>query len=333
VPRSPFLHLAPPAAALGLAATRWWQQGATDLYTAVHKRFYVPDPDFGWRVSGARPFWIGLELLGILAAVVAGFAVCAWWVRARERRRGVPMRRLRGLGWAAACVPLAVPAWALASGGRPGGGRDQLPTGAVAVPGDGIEGGLDAPAGAWRVVPREGSAVTARLAAGGETFDARFAGGLRGRLTFDPHDLSRPATASVAVDAGSVDTGIALRTRHARDDYLQVGEYPRIGLDLVRLAAARSDGPDRIAFRGAAVVHLIGRDQPVAIAGTVRLIDAAGARRLGVDRPALLVSADLTLHVRDTALAPDAGDFDRDPIPVHASLLLVPDRPTSRGVP
>ena len=51
MPRSPFLLAIAPAVAVGAGAARWALQGSGNVYTAVHKRFYVPDPDLGWRVQ------------------------------------------------------------------------------------------------------------------------------------------------------------------------------------------------------------------------------------------------------------------------------------------
>src|SRR5262245_18665278 len=42
-------------------------------------------------------------------------------------------------------------------------------------------------------------------------------------------------TGSVAVDLGSLETGIALRDRHMKENYLQVDRYPKAVLNLSRL--------------------------------------------------------------------------------------------------
>jgi hypothetical protein len=72
-------------------------------------------------------------------------------------------------------------------------------------------------------------------------------------------------------------------------------------------------------------VTLLGREHPVDVTGALRVLDQPARARLGLaaDAPAMLAEADLTLSIRDTALAPDAGDFDTDTIPVHVSLVLV----------
>jgi polyisoprenoid-binding protein YceI len=294
-------------------------QGSGNLWTATSKRFFVPDPDLGWKPADAHPVWLGLEAIAILAAIALGFASVALFVRWRERTRGAPMRRLRVLGWVLAPLPLAVPILAFASGGRPAGGVDAVPAASASAVADGIHGALDAPAGSYVADAR--SAITAHVAAGGDTFDVRFP--VTGRLIVNPHDLGGATAAAFAADAAAVDTGISLRSKHAREDYLDAAKFPKVGFDLVRVTGVRQDARDTVAFRADGVVHLIGRDQPVTVTGTLHAGDAAAAARLGVSGPPLLVQADFTLHVKDTALAEDAGDFDRDEIPVHVSLVLV----------
>jgi polyisoprenoid-binding protein YceI len=326
VPRSPFLHVAPPTAALALGALRWSMQGSGNRYTATSKRFYVPDLDLGWRIADTSRLWLGLEVLAILAAVALGFVAVALFVRWRERKTGAPMRRLRVLGWILAALPLAIPLYAFATGGRPDGAVDALPKGVAAAPDHGVDGKLAAPAGTYTIAPVDGSAISAHLEAGGESFDARFAGDLHGTLAIDPRDLAQPMRAQVSAVAASVDTGIALRSAHARDEYLHVDKFPAIGFDLVRLIAAKQDGPAQLAFKADGVVHLMGKDHPVTVDGTLRAVDDAAAARLGVKPPALIATADFVLHIKDTALAADAGDFDRDEVPVHVSLIWIPDK-------
>ena len=322
MPRSPFLHAAPPAAATVLAGLRWWLQGSRNLWTATSKQFYVADPDLGWKPSGAHPVWLGLEVIAILAAIALGFAAVALIVRWRERVRGAPLRALRIIGWVLAPLPLVVPIYAFASGARPEGAVDVVPSTEASTIPDGIHGALDAPSGSYVADPR--STIAAHVRAGGDTFDARVP--ITGRLIVDPHDLGGASAAAFSADAGAVDTGISLRSKHAREDYLDAAHFPKVGFDLVKVDGVRQDAPDTVAFRADGVVHLVGRDQPVTVTGTLRAGDAAAAARLGVATPPLLVQADFTLHVKDTALSEDAGDFDRDEIPVHVSLVLVGDR-------
>ncbi len=255
-------------------------------------------------------------------AVAAG----AWLIR-RLERGGQARGGLRVGLWIVAAAPLAVPVLAFASGFGARGARDTLPEGATAAaPGaaDGITAALDAPAGRWEVLAHPGSAITARVSAGGEAFDARLAGGLSGTWTGDPGALGTPMQAAITVATASVDTGIAMRSKSAREDYLQAGRYPTLTFRLTRLLAARQDGPALIAFRAAGELDFVGATLTLEITGTLRVLDEAARLRLQLDAttPALLAEADFAIPIGETALAPDAGDFDGDHIPVHVALLL-----------
>jgi polyisoprenoid-binding protein YceI len=328
--RSPFLAAIPPAVALAAGLLRWHLQGSGNLYTQPARRAYVADPDLGWRLVEGGPPWLGLEVLGLIAGVAAAIGAGAWLV-GRLERRGRRRPRLRALLWAAGALPLSVPMWAFAGGLGPPGAVDARPAPADGAPVEGIAGALDAPAGRWQVLPHAGSAITARVSAGGEVFEARFAGDLTGHWTGDPRDLSAPMHAEVSVAAASVDTGVAMRSRSARDDYLQAAAHPRLGFRLDRLRAAAPLADGRLAFRAAGTVGLIGGEHAVEVTGTLGTLDATARARQRIAAPAaLLVDAHLTVRIAETALAPDAGDFDGDEIPVHVTLVLVPD-PTEQG--
>lgn len=324
MPRTPFVIALGPALALVAGGVRWALQGSGNLYTATAKRFYVPDPDFGWRESSSRPLWLGLEVLAILAAITVGALAVGWLIRRAEKKRGTPVRAARiGFG-VAGILPIALPLFAFTTGLGPSGGRETLPVGATAkAPTEGIEGKLALPAGAYAVKPHAGTSITARVTAGKETFDARFASGFEGAWTGDPSDLTRPFTATVSVDASSVDTGVAMRSSHARDEYLYVGKFPRIALTIDKLIAARQDGPAQVAFRAAASLAFMGETLPVEITGNLRAADADARTRLGVgDAPTLLVSADLAISVKGSGLRSSASSFDTDAIPITVSLVL-----------
>ncbi|MBZ0236635.1 MAG: hypothetical protein K8M05_30185, partial [Deltaproteobacteria bacterium] len=100
---SPLWTTVPAAVALGAAVTRWLVQGSGNVYTATTKRFYVPDPDLGWRVAAGGPFWIGLELVALIGAVAVAVAAGAVLVRRWERRRR-PVRWARAGLWLVAAI-------------------------------------------------------------------------------------------------------------------------------------------------------------------------------------------------------------------------------------
>lgn len=320
--RSPFAPVAVAALALLAALVRWQLQGSGNLYTAIDKRFYVPDVELEWRVSPHHPIWIGLELCAVIVLIAAGLAVTGYAIGRWERARGSRATVARAMTWLAASILLAAPVAAFASGWRPARAQDTLPARAAVRIESGIAGAVDAPAGPYAIADQAGSAVTAHLSSGGEAFDAVFAGDLRGSWQGNPRDLRQPMQARISVAAASVDTGIGDRSKHARNGYLRAGEFPRIEFALDRLIAVRSDGPHAVAFRAAGTVHLLGRAHPVEVTGTLRRADAASLQRLGLTGDVLLVQGDLALAIRDTALAKDAGDFDGDRIPIHVSLIL-----------
>jgi len=323
VPKSPFAPIALPVVALIGALVRWKLQGSGNVYTALAKRFYVPDPDLGTRVSPEHPIWLGLEVSAIIAAIAVGLAVGAWVIGRREAKRGQPATRLRTAAWIAAVVPLIIPIAAFASGGRPSGGLDTLPAGATAtVVEAGRTGTIDAPSGRYEVVEHAGTSITAHLSAGGETFDARFGGGIHGSWKGDPRDLSKPVTAEVSVEAASVDTGIGERSKHASEEYLHSDKFPRITVAIDRLIAVSQAGANNVGFRAHATLGLIGKTHSVEITGTLRKPDATALGRLGLSGEILLVKAEFDVLIKETALAPDAGDFDGNRIPIQVSLVL-----------
>ncbi|MBA3397036.1 MAG: YceI family protein [Deltaproteobacteria bacterium] len=325
--RSPFAPVVLSLAALIAALVRWWMQGSGNLYTAIDKRFYVADPDLGWRISDVHPIWLGLEVCAIIAAIAAGLAVGGWIIRRREERHLPAGRRatiLRAASWAIAVVPLVVPVAAFMSGAGVDGGHDTLPTqtaGSAPIS-DGITGSLDLPAGRYEVVTHAGTSITAKVSAGGEAFDARLGGDVRGTWLGDPRDLRAPSTADVSVAAASVDTGIRQRSASARDDYLQAAKYPRITFKLDRVVSARPTAPDQIAFTAKGTLDFVGKQHVVDVIGTLKKPDVAALARLGLAGAILLVQGDFSLVIKETAFAPDAGDFDGDRIPIHVSLVL-----------
>jgi hypothetical protein len=308
--------------ALLAALARWRIQGSHNLYTAIAKRFYVPDPDLGWQISPQHPFWIGLEVCALIIALAAGLVIAGWFIRRREAKFGRRTTGLRAATWVAGVLPLVIPILAFASGAGPANGIDSLPDSTIRGIESGITGLIDAPAGRYEVVTHPGTSITAHLSAGHETFDAQFGGGIRGAWQGDPHALSQPIGGEISVEAASVDTGIDLRSTHARDEYLHADRYPRISVALDRVLAATQAGPNTIGFRAHGTVGLIGKTHSIEITGTMKKPETAALARLKLTGDVLLVQADFSILIKETALAGDAGDFDGDRIPVHVSLVM-----------
>lgn len=312
-----FLPVALPATALAASLARWQLQGSGNLYTALEKRFFVPDPDLGWRVSDEHPIWLGaFDAGGVLAGWTFAIAVGCWlWRRSRKTFLGP-------LVWIGAVLSLAIPIAAFASGGRPDGAMDLRPIAEVTqVTGTGTDGKLSAPAGRYEVVAHEGSSVIARVSAGGEAFDARF-GDLQGSWTGDPNDFTRPMRAELSVATASVDTGIDQRSKHAREGYLLADKHSRITFTLDRARIVKNETPSTVAFEADGTVTLVGKTHVVTVRGTISKPDAAALERLKLSGTVLRVEADLAIVIAESALAPDKGDFDGDRIPIHVSLVL-----------
>jgi polyisoprenoid-binding protein YceI len=320
--RSPFAPVCLPLAALIGALVRWQMQGSRNVWTALDKRFYIPDPDLGWRVSAQHPIWLGLEICGVIAAIAFGLVAAGWFIRRREAKLGRRATGLRAATWIVAGLSLAVPISAFASGSAPDRAVDSLPASTIAGIEAGIVGMLDAPAGRYEVIEHAGTSITAHLSAGKETFDARFGGGIRGAWQGNPRDLTQPTTAEVSVDAASVDTGIAMRSQHAREEYLHADKHPRITVALDKVLAASQSGSSTVAFRARGTLALIGKSHAIEVTGTLKKPDAAALTRLALSGEILLVQADFEIAIKETALAGDAGDFDGDRIPIHVSLVM-----------
>lgn len=64
-------------------------------------------------------------------------------------------------------------------------------------------------------------------------------------------------TGSIGVDLGSLETGIGLRDRHMKENYLQVDRYPRAVLTLSHLdiKLAANGGPVNVPFEGTLLLH------------------------------------------------------------------------------
>jgi polyisoprenoid-binding protein YceI len=314
-----------PLVAVAGALARWLFQARGNLYTDASTSYYVPDRDLTWRAVDHGPVALGLDAIGLLAGYAVALAVAILILRRWERRRGASVRGGRAAVWVLAALPLLVPAWAFASGSIPDDAVESRPAGLVVAPSGTITGGLPGlPAGTYRVVPHTGTSITAHVSAGGEAFEARFARDVEGTWRGAPADLRQPMRAELSVAATAVDTGIELRTKHAREEYLDMAHFPRIRFALDRVLGARGQPGGSVAYSAQGTVELMGRRHPVAVAGTLRAPDAAGRRRLGfaADEAIFLASAHLEIKIHESKLAPDAGDFDGDVIPIDVQLVL-----------
>jgi hypothetical protein len=218
-----------------------------------------------------------------------------------------------------------IPIFAFASGGRPEGAADLPPAAAppTTAANSGITGRLEAAAGRYEVVAHpEATSISAQISAGGERFDARFASGITGSWQGDPADLGKPMRAEVRAETAAVDTGISGRSKSARDGYLQGDKHPHVVFTLDKITSATGDGPGKLAIRATGTLVLVGKNHAIEATGSIRLADDALRSRLGVTGTILVVQADFSIAVKDTAFAKDASDFDDPIIPIHVSLVM-----------
>lgn len=311
-----------------LWAARLVTQGDVVVWTDIARGFWVPDPTLGWVETHERWVWLGLDGLGVAAGVVIGASALAWLARRLGGRQGqgrlaavLGTLALVGAGVSAA-VP-ALPVWAFVSGLPPAGAERLLPNAPLPQAAPAVvkaEEPLPVPSGRWVVAPSTHNLLVARVAAGGETFDARFAP-VRGEVTLEPAALER-SRARLEVPAGSIDTGIDLRNGHARG-YLGAEQHPTIALSIEGLDAVEGGGATRT-FSGRGALGILGRQLEVPVTGTLTALDEAASAALGVTGgPALLVSAGFSVAV--TAAGLDRDNFDADAITLNGRFVLVPE--------
>lgn len=312
------LFAAVPGLAATLAAARWWWQGTGNVWTKLDFQVYVQDADLGWRRTDASFAWLGLDVVFLLGALTLATAL-AFRLLGKWERPWTP--RAVFATKAVALAAMAVPLYAFASGSPPPGAAESRPLLTVAVSSGGIRASVDGlPAGRYAVVPSRQSAIVAKLVAGGEVFDARFAGGLEGYWEATPADLTRPMAARVSVRAASIDTGIELRNEHALEE-LRPKEYPAIEfhLDSVKSTERARDG---VAFAASGSAVLGGRTHVVDITGTLQPVGDALAAKLELSEGVhVLLQATFSLNLKETIVGND-GTFDVDDVPISATLVL-----------
>ncbi|MCA9513389.1 MAG: YceI family protein [Myxococcales bacterium] len=339
--RRPLRYLPAGAAlvAAGLTLVRYLVQGSGNVYTDVARTFYVKDELIGWSATRETWLWVGLEVIGLIVGLA--FACVVGQLLAGKLRKSPPARGSWGERAAVIIVAgnvflsvlgvatLAVPIAAFASGLPPAGAEAVLPDTAIAGPdptstavrgGDPRQPTLEgAAAGTYRVVEgAEANLVVVQIAAGGETFDARFAP-VTGTATLDPAELEA-TSAHLSVPSASIDTGIALRSQHAKEDLLTEAN-PAITVDIPRLDATAAAGSGEITFATKATVGLMGDSLALDAQGSVKVLAEAERKKLGLTASqALLVNAKVEIPLARTKL--DPSDFDQPTVRVTARFVL-----------
>lgn len=136
----------------------------------------------------------------------------------------------------------------------------------------------------------QAAAPSLRVSNGEVRFVAHGSAGLRieGRTT-DLHAISSPDAVEFQVGLATLETGIALRDRHMRDEYLQVQSYPLARLRLVRDALPSPMSGDSGSCPGQLTLH--GQTHPLNVAFRIR-------RSSGYD-----VNASMQVDMRDYGIA------------------------------
>lgn len=294
-------------------------QGTDNLWSKSALHPYVEDSVIGWRRLEESFVWLGLDAVALCLAMAMGTAFFGWLL---DRRFASRSKRWTTALWLMASGSLLLPIVGFSSGLPPEGARERTPTGGTSITVDTIDGGLDMPAGIYEVIEHEHAAIRATLEAGGEVFIGRFAGNLRGSWRGDPGDLTQPMSASVQVDAASIDTAIAQRDSHARDA-LRSEAHPTITMTLESLLGAKMQSTRVLRFRALATFELMGRRHSREIVGTLQVPDGATRERLHLpDGDILIVSAELTIDLRETALEDPDDTFSKTLVPIQATLVL-----------
>lgn len=318
---------------LVLWGVRWLVQGGDTIYTDVARAFWVEGTRGVWIETAERWVWLGLEGLGAVVAIVVGTAAMLWLSgRVKKPVLAKATTALSRVGAVVAMLTPAMPAWAFISGLPPAGAERLMPlapppaapTATGSNPGAPAEVvPFDLPTGAWALADTRTNLLTARVSAGGETFDAKF-GPLTGSVDLAADLVS--SKAGFTVPSTSVDTGIELRNSHAQG-YLAADQHATIGLTIPRLAKVGPGGdPESRNFETEGELSFMGKTLTVKVTGSLTRLSKDEMTGLGVSSAqALLVNASLTLPVKSTAL--DPKNFDTDQIPLSARLVLVPAAP------
>ncbi len=156
-----------------------------------------------------------------------------------------------------------------------------------------LAGAGPATAARFTIEGGEGCLVRFESKAAVESFDGR-TDRVSGWIECDPAALGDSARFEVAVDLASLDTGIALRNRHMRENHLQTDQYPRAYFRGGRLsgapAALVAGQPVTLELRGEFELHGVKRLLRLPVQVTLSGTDAA---------PELLVEARFPVALAD----------------------------------
>ena len=312
-----------PLLGAGLCFLRWWEQGTKNLYTRLHDRFYLPSPNGDWSfVSDGAP-WLGLDSVLALTFAALVISVLAWFF-IRKGRPG-----LTAILWLPALASVALPIWISTQGLRPVGAVTSPPKVQVSENISGITATLPARAGLYQVPKESKAEITAQVKAGGEVFDARFADGIEGQLEVNPSNLALPVKGVFSVPADSVDTGVGLRNKHAREKLLSKA-HPKITFTLTKISAAANTSKSKIECKGLGEITLAGITKSVKFSATIETKPTGETQTAAETEPAkqitgasrLWIDATMDFSLKGTALS-EGDTFDESTVPIRVRVPLV----------
>ena len=115
-----------------------------------------------------------------------------------------------------------------------------------------------------------------------ETFEGR-TNQMQGRIVVDPAGVTDSITVHLEVDLASLDTGIAKRNKHMRENHLETAKYPRAVFDGAAIASpvgARLEAGRPVSFEVEGTFTLHGVSRRVRITAEVAYAPQASGGRL-----------------------------------------------------
>ncbi len=329
LPRNALLAVGLPAVACSLALIRWKLQGQENIFSDVDKSFYIPDPDLLWRYVDTSVFWVGLDLIILFALLGLGTLGAALLLRFLEKKRKFEVRWAHRLLWSLAAVPLVIPCWAFLSGFGPSNARLTLPQQGTTIVAAEIKGSLPSlPPGEYAVQTAHSSLI-AKLHAGGDIFDARFTG-INGAWRLDPQDFTQFNAAEINVRTDTIDTGIALRSKHSRE-FLKTQTYEKISFRLTQLTGIQQKTEHDVFISATGQLSIMGEEQEVVATGTLKALDAKGIQRLSLRGPSFLLFTTFEVDLNKTPLRSEKESFDKMVRPLQGTILFerIPKLPST----
>lgn len=306
-------------------------QGASDTYTQFDKQFYQPGGLTGWQLLPQTFFWLGKDLVIMLAASLFASAILGW-LAYQQSQKSAPSKLpliLSVLAVLVALPSLASPLMLVPSlptqravASIP---TDAAPSADSAKPGSFPSG----TAGRYAVAPYKDNLITAQISAGGDTFDVKLPNP-SGSATFNPTYIDSPnpqdaLSATFSVPLSGLSTDIELRDNHAKG-YLKADQFPDLTLTFTKLISHGFDAAQgTLVFSAQTTLSIMGERLERTTQGTLRALPPDQVTAEGLpDRPTFLLTATLELLLPETPLKEHLSAFDNTskPIPIRAVFVI-----------